>query len=118
MSHRSPISMADLGMEMIDSDQIDSDFYDMLKSVAGISIPEGTPDEYLKSALMAALKQKQLSESDRDGGTVTNPPKNSQKHEVPVVMSVNQTPATTTPPTATPGPGDEVIPPDGTVSMS
>jgi hypothetical protein len=80
----------------------------MLAEVAGISLPENTPDEKLRECLMLALKQKYLSEqNNRKGGSVNSPPSDSIVNEVPIVMSTNQTKqippvGTTTPPTETP----------------
>jgi len=112
MSHRLPISMDMNMMSQIldDGDANPDDLYQMLEQVAGISIPRGTSPDELQRALLAALAQKKLSEQARDGGTVTKPPKDSQLHEVPVVMSNNNsavpveagtTPVTVTEPPAT-----------------
>jgi hypothetical protein len=95
MSHRVPIAMDTMNemnaMLSPAGEANPNDLYKMLEEVAGISIPQGTPAEQLAQALLAALQQKQLSEAkNREGGTVTNPPKDSQLHEVPVTMSNNQ----------------------------
>lgn len=66
------------------------DLYDMLEKVAGIAIPEGTSPKDLSRALLAALRQKQLDDQGRDGGTVNKPPSNSLVNQVPVVMSQQQ----------------------------
>ena len=91
MSHRISMDM-NLGnvSEMIGSDSMpSSDLYTMLKTVAGLSIPEGTTMDRLEQALLAALKQKQLSEQNGEGGSVTKPPKDSIVSQVPIVMSSN-----------------------------
>ena len=138
MSHR--IAMNDMGAvgEMLNSDQVASDdLQSMLASVAGLSIPKGVSLDQLEQALLAALRQKQLSEQNGDGGSVTQPPKDSIVSQVPVVMSTNTNqgannsapnsipPAPTTPatqPAASGGGGGtgEVIPPDSaaTTAMS
>ena len=137
MSHR--IAMNDMGAvgEMLNSDQVASnDLQSMLASVAGLSIPKGVTLDQLEQALMAALRQKQLSEQNGDGGSVTKPPKDSIVSQVPVVMSTNTnqganntapnsippaptTPATQPAPSSGGGTG-EVIPPDSatTTAMS
>lgn len=69
----------------------------MLEEVAGISLPENTPDEKLRECLLLLLKQKHLSEkNNRNGGSVSSPPDDSFVNEVPVVMSTNQTQKTPT----------------------
>ena len=66
------------------------DLVQLLASVAGVYIPRGTSAAELPEALQLALKQKELSEQNRDGGTVDKPPKDAYLTQVPVVMSNNQ----------------------------
>ena len=137
MSHRVAMNMGDVN-EMLESEEVASaDLQTMLASVAGISIPDGVSLAQLEQALLAALRQKQLSEQNGDGGSVKKPPKDSIVSQVPVVMSTNTNqgasnlapnsipPAPTTPatqPAASGGGGGtgEVIPPDSatTTAMS
>lgn len=95
MSHRLPIQMDSSQINAIINDD-DGDIsntdnvYTLLEKVAGVCIPQGTTPDDLERALVAALKQKQLSENNREGGTVDKPPKKADVHEVPVTMSQNQ----------------------------
>lgn len=134
MSHRIAMNMGDVN-EMLESDEVASaDLQTMLASVAGISIPDGVSLSQLEQALLAALRQKQLSEQNGEGGSVTKPPKDSIVSQVPVVMSRNTnqgannsapnsippTPAIpATQPAASGGGGTgEVIPPDSATATA
>lgn len=92
MSHRLPISMAEMGSvnDMLESDIAPSnDLKEMLMTVVGIAIPDNCSMDQLESVLLAALRQKQLSEQSGEGGSVTKPPKDSVISQVPIVMSSN-----------------------------
>jgi hypothetical protein len=94
MSQRLPVAMSYVEMLEPSNDNSisDGDLFALLEKVAKIFIPRGTPTEEIPKALISALNQKRLSEeSSREGGTTSKPPKDSYKHEVPVVMSQNQT---------------------------
>ena len=106
--HRLDIVMSSMP-DLVPTNSLDmNNLEKMLAEVAGISLPENTPDEKLRECLMLALKQKYLSEqNNRKGGSVNSPPSDSIVNEVPIVMSTNQTKqippvGTTTPPTETP----------------
>ena len=93
-SHRIAMNMTDVN-SMLGNDDSDYDMKSLsqlLKDVAGVCIPDNVSPEELHKALMAALQQKQLSDShtDGDGGTVTTPPKDSKISQVPIVMATNQ----------------------------
>ena len=87
MSHE--IAMDLLGTELLnDNETMNGDLVSLLRDVAGIEIPANLEVDKMQEFLMVALKQKQLTDSSvNDGGTESKPPKNSDKHEVPVVMS-------------------------------
>jgi len=120
MSHRLPIAMSEFNIPGLMEGDIEAnseDLWEMLEKVAGLAVPRGISPELLPQALLAALKQKQLSEAHREGGTVSKPPSKSQLHEVPVVMSTNQQSNGAVQQTAAPGPvKTEVIPPDNKTS--
>lgn len=65
-----------------------------LREVGRIDLPEDTLPDNLPERLLAALRQKRLSEleDDETEGTTRQPPKNSKEPSRPIVMS--QTPAT------------------------
>lgn len=93
MSHRLPIVMDQVILNSLspEGNVNTDDLYELLEKVAGVAIPKETSTVDLPVALKLALQQKHLSEQRRKGGTVTDPPNNSQVNEVPVVMSNNQT---------------------------
>jgi len=128
MSHRLPVQMSAMGSisELMEDDAAPSDdLRTMLESVAGISIPPNISMDQLEQSLLAALRQKQLSEKHGEGGSVTKPPKDSVISQVPIVMSSNtnqgakkSAPQSSVPVTPAPEGGKgEVIPPD-TIAMS
>ena len=76
-------------------------FYDLLEQVAGIKIPNTSPDQ-LMDVLTIALNQKRLDNNNREGGTVLNPPGNArQQQAIPVFMSNNTNTQTQVTPAST-----------------
>lgn len=105
LSDRIPIAMSDDIIETMSSmgSSNNADIVQMLREVAGISIPDGTtPDRFMEALYAALLQKKQCDSMNDDGGSVTKPPSNSDVNGVPVLMAQNQpTNQTTTAPVQT-----------------